>query len=319
MGRCIVVAFTLFFSWALQGQNRTEVEISNSNNSAVHKSIQATVNAFLADANSASSTGKSLSWNNVQVTSTARIRINDLWQTSPFRCLERNLNLNILNIPGGKFQLREIPVSVIDGKNFATEELVINFSADGKMEDLYFGIEQHRYRSLLQQGQSLTDFRRRQMILDFLENFRTAYNRKDLNMLEMTFSENALIIVGRVIEQTDRGIDMSGSLGKRKVELIKYNKEQYMQNLRRVFARNAFISVNFDEIEIVKHGIKKDIYGVNLKQRWRSSTYGDEGYLFLMIDFEDEAFPLIHVRAWQPQKDTPLEEVIELGDFDIIK
>jgi uncharacterized protein (DUF1330 family) len=319
MGRCFIVAFSVFFTSFLYAQNRTEVEISNLDNSAAHKSILTSVNALLADANTASASGKSLTWNNVQVTSAARSRINELWKTSPFRCLERNLTLSILRVPGGNFQLRNIPVSVIDGKDFASEELVINFTSDGKIEDIYFGIDQHRYRNLMQQGQSLTDFRRRQMILDFLENFRTAYNRKDLDMLEMTFSENALIIVGRVIEETDRGIDMSGALGKRKVELIKYNKEQYMENLRRVFARNAFISVNFDEIEIVKHGINDEIYGVNLKQRWRSSTYGDEGYLFLMIDFEDEEFPLIHVRAWQPEKDTPMEEVIELGDFDIIK
>ena len=38
-----------------------------------------------------------------------------------------------------------------------------------------------------------------------------------------------------------------------------------------------------------------------------------------MVDFEDEQRPLIHVRAWQPEKDTELKDVIELGDFDVIK
>ena len=83
--------------------------------------------------------------------------------------------------------------------------------------------------------------------------------------------------------------------------------------------KSSTTSVSFDDVEIVKHGTDEDIYGVNLKQMWRSSTYGDEGYLFLMIDFEDEGHPLVHVRAWQPTKDTPLNDVIELGDFDIVK
>lgn len=319
MGRYYALICCLFLSFFTVAQNRTDVEITNFDGSKAHQEIQQSTSALLSAANLASASKKSLDWQGIGVSTGVQLRINEIWSTSPFRCLETTLRLNVLRVPGGKFQVRQIPVSVIDGKNLVSEELVINFSADGKIDDIYFGIEQHRYRDLIQQGQSLTDFRRRQMILDFLENFRTAYNRKDLDMLEMTFSENALIIVGRVIEETDRGFDGMSALGQKKVELIRYNKQQYMENLRRVFARNAFIAVNFDEIEIVKHGLREEIYGVNLKQRWRSSTYGDEGYLFLMIDFEDEDFPLIHVRAWQPTKDTPIEEVIELGDFDIIK
>jgi hypothetical protein len=38
-----------------------------------------------------------------------------------------------------------------------------------------------------------------------------------------------------------------------------------------------------------------------------------------MIDFENESQPIIHVRSWQPYKDTERKEVIELGDFEIIK
>jgi hypothetical protein len=171
----------------------------------------------------------------------------------------------------------------------------------------------------MNQGTTLKDFRRRQIILDFLENFRTAYNRKDLAMLQSTFSENALIIVGKVIQEKTDGPNYLSSLGKKRVELVRYNKQQYMSNLQKVFSRNKFIDVSFDDIEIVKHGMREDIYGVNLRQLWRSTTYGDEGYLFLMIDFEDETHPLVHVRAWQPEKDTQVDELIELGDFDVIK
>ena len=36
-----------------------------------------------------------------------------------------------------------------------------------------------------------------------------------------------------------------------------------------------------------------------MQQNYFSSTYKDEGYLFLLIDFRGEQ-PLIHVRNWQP-------------------
>jgi hypothetical protein len=36
-----------------------------------------------------------------------------------------------------------------------------------------------------------------------------------------------------------------------------------------------------------------------MRQSYASTTYADEGYLFLLIDFR-ETDPLIYVRAWQP-------------------
>jgi hypothetical protein len=320
MVRIILIAVMTLMAMNSFGQNRTQIFVSNTDNSPAHQRIEQSMSTMLTAFNVAATKNSRIDWNGVDITNDAKLRIESIWESSAFRCQKTELSLNLLHVPGGKFQMRQIPVIVATGNDSVkNEEVVINFNVNGTIEDLYFGLEQHRYRELIQQGQTLTDFRRRQIILDFLENFRTAYNRKDLNMLEMTFSDNALIIVGRVIQETERGINGMASLGQKKVELIRYNKQQYMDNLRRVFSRNTFIDVNFNDIEIVKHGLREEIYGVNLRQRWRSSTYGDEGYLFLMIDFEDEEHPLIHVRAWQPEKETIPEEVIELGDFDIVK
>jgi hypothetical protein len=218
------------------------------------------------------------------------------------------------------FQVRNLPLVITTSEGDPkTEEGVFTLTASGQLDDLYFGIEQHRYKDVMAKGIDLKDFRRRQMILDFLENFRTAYNRKDLDMLQKTFSENALIIVGKVIEEKTDGPNLMSSLGAKRVEMVRYNKQQYMGNLQTVFSRNQFIDVSFDDIEVMRHGTKDYLYGVNLRQVWRSSNYSDDGYLFLLIDFEDESHPLVHVRAWQPHKDTRMEEVIELGDFDVVK
>jgi hypothetical protein len=300
-------------------QSRTVFSVGNNNSSAFHRSVEKNVSDVLTEFNTAFVEKRALDFSNFSLSESAKQRIEALWSNTHFYCNEVALSENVIK-QGDAFQVRNIPLFISDTEgNTGKEEGIIVFDENARIEDVYFGIEAQKYKSLLKQGTSLTDFKRRQIILDFLDNFRTAYNRKDLDMLDKTFSDNALIIVGKVISEKKNGPDMMNSLGSQRVELIQYNKQQYINNLKNIFLKNSFIDVSFDEIEIVKHGTRDEIYGVNLRQSWRSSSYKDEGYLFLMIDFEDETHPIVHVRAWQPTKDTPSESIIELGDFDIVK
>lgn len=321
MGRGVLIAIVwLLFAFNASGQIKTQFTLGNNDGSELHRNIGATISAFLTECNTAASEKRGLNWLNIDATVTAKDRINTLWEGTSFRSVNAEISENLLKLPGGGFQVRNIALTIADkeGEN-KQEEAVLQLTATGEIDDLYFGIEQHKYKEIMRQGVDLKDFRRRQMILDFLENFRTAYNRKDLPLIQTTFSDNALIIVGKVLSEKVDAPDYMSSLGKKKVELVRYNKQQYMANLKQSFERNKFIDVRFSDIEIVKHGAKEDIYGVKLMQQWRSSSYSDSGFLFLMVDFEDEQHPLIHVRAWQPEKDTELKDVIELGDFDVIK
>ena len=64
---------------------------------------------------------------------------------------------------------------------------------------------------------------------------------------------------------------------------------------------------------------------MRLHQLYSSSTYSDDGYLFLLWDFRDEENPKIHVRTWQPkyldqsqlQIATKRDQVFTFDDFDI--
>jgi len=320
MVRIVLVLVAVFIiSVQAEAQFKSTISFSNNDGSSKQQSLELNISELLTEFNAAFAEQRELRWDRVSSTPEARERINSIWKNGRFRCFDTDLTESLLKLPGDAFQVRNIPLVIMTSEGTITEEGVINITPSGTIDDLYFGIEQNKYKDLMRQGTTLQDFRRRQIILDFLENFRTAYNRKDLDMLRSTFSDNALIIVGRVIQEKTDGPNYLSSLGKEKVELVRYNKQQYMSNLQNVFSRNKFIDVSFDDIEIVKHGMREDIYGLNLRQLWRSSTYGDEGYLFLMIDFEDETHPLVHVRAWQPEKDTQLDDIIELGDFDVIK
>ena len=62
----------------------------------------------------------------------------------------------------------------------------------------------------------------------------------------------------------------------------------------------TYIRVQFSDISVSKHPTIDGYYGVMLRQGYESSNYSDEGYLFMLWDFRDEANPQIHVRTWQP-------------------
>jgi len=253
----------------------------------------------------------SLSTNNA--TREAIQRIQALWSTSKFYCVETELIARVLEMPGGRgLQVRNIPVFFADG---ATDEdkyqdMVLEFTVDGKISDLYIALPMNQYYKIFESGSGVTDLRRRQLVLGFVEDVRTAYNRKDATYLDQVFSNDALIITGKVLKRTG---DSPNPVGV-DVQYVTQTKAEYLKRLKTVFTNNTFINIKFDEIEVLKDEESDNIYGVTLRQSWNSSTYSDEGWLFLMIDFRNEDQPQIWVRTWQPLE-VPRNKVFGLIDF----
>ncbi|MBR0037340.1 MAG: hypothetical protein IJP70_06845 [Bacteroidales bacterium] len=246
----------------------------------------------------------------------------NMWKSSAIICSVSEIKGDILSLPGGGYQLRDIPVSMLASDD-DDQDLVFNFDSQGMLSNVYVALELHNYKNVIVEGVTLEDFTRRQIILDFVENFRTAYNRKDWDYLHQVYSNDALIITGKVLKKKpDQNDFLNKSLGAVKVQQTVMNKEQYMNNLKRVFSKNAYINLKFEDVSVKKHPKRPQIYGVQLKQYWNSSTYSDVGYLFLMINFEDELNPSIEVRTWQPDKfddgtPIPRDEVYSLESFNI--
>jgi len=298
------------------------VLLSPFGNSGLQRTIEYNASKLLTTFNvSFVDNNRELALDTTYTTEAGRRSIKSLWETKPFFCDKPEVINNLVRCVDGNYEIRNIPLTLkFEGDSTLQEEGVLIFTPSGKICDLYFGLESHRYRNLISEGNTLVEFRRRQVILDFVENFRTAYNRKDLTYINDVFSDNALIIVGRVIEIGVETRDyLDNNLGKKRVELVRYNKKEYIDHLKTVFQRNEFIKVGFDNIDIFQHPKYKRIYGLTLLQNWTSSSYSDQGYLFLMIDFKDEERPIVHVRTWQPEAYTPEEDVIGLGDFEIIE
>ena len=183
-----------------------------------------------------------------------------------------------------------------------------------------FSVEEHHYQQIIAEGKKLEDLAYREKILHFIEIYRTAYNKKDLEFIEKTLSEDALIIVGYVIKTKKQDVNYleKSYLGDEKIQFIRLGKYEYLQRLKKVFSSNDFVNVEFEEINIQRHPQFDKIYGVQLKQKWQSSFYSDQGYLFLMVDFMEEEQPIIHVRAWQPEKFAD-GSTINIYDFEVIE
>jgi len=228
----------------------------------------------------------------------------------------------LLETATDQYEIRGIKVRVNLGETAGDpiQELVFSITPRLYIDNVQFAIEMNHYNRILEKGLPLEDLAKRQQILNFLEEFRTAHGRKDLNYLERAYSDDALIIVGRVLQKKEGEDDYMNrsTLGDSIIQFIKLSKREYVERLRKVFAATSFVRVIFDNASVTRHSKYPDIYGIQVKQRWSSSSYGDVGYLFIMMDFKNPQAPLIHVRAWQPQ---PFKDgsVIGLGDFEIVE
>ncbi len=252
--------------------------------------------------------------------------LSKLWSNEHFRCIDEEIVEPLLTTRDG-YQLRGIPLSIKhpDSDSLSYQEAVLNFDKEGVITSFFYAISPEIYsnamKGIMQNSRNeVTDIEERMMILNYVEHFRTAYNQKDLNFLRQVFSEDALIITGKVIKVARSEVNPNGV----RIRYTQQTKEQYINNLHRAFQSNSYIKVSFDNVLIVEHPTIKNIYGVTVHQKWNSSRYSDEGYVFMVWDFRKPDAPQIHVRTWQPefvdkargQRLSP-NDVFTLGDFDL--
>ena len=87
------------------------------------------------------------------------------------------------------------------------------------------------------------------------------------------------------------------------VQEYRRSKAEYLEELERCFKSNEFINIRFADNTIEKAGRGGEVYGIHIKQDYYSTNYGDNGYLFLMVDLNDPKQPIIKVRVWMPERD----------------
>lgn len=324
----IVTLSMLFLYSGTYAADKVTFKISDGlEDNYLKQKIEKTISSILTEANAAHEGNRELNYAALNIPESVQGSIAALWDNSPFISLDTEIVEKCLTTNSG-YQVRNIPLilmpinpnDVSEGEDY--QEAVVSFDKQGNLVSFYLSISMNLYMNVVRESKEVTDLRRRQLILDYVEQFRTAYNQKDLDFLEAVFSDDALIITGKVIKRTTGdGIRLPD-----KIEYKKQSKREYLSRLAVVFQNNKQIRVTFDEIEVMRHPGHKDFYGVTLHQGYSSDRYHDDGYLFLLWDFRNEELPQIHVRTWQPDsynpdgkgnQRIPKDEIFSLSDFDI--
>lgn len=322
MKKIIFIVLIMGYAFGISAQNEVSFEFSDGiENFQLKSKMERQVMNLLTAVNRAQATGSDINFSGIYIDNLASQSICMLWNNVRFRCLDNDIVEHCLQLRSGNnslrgYQVRNIAIEMKPVDNSYTDDLnqevCIDFDRNGTITDFNITMGIRQYTQLMKEGIELDDMDRRMQIVHYVEQFRTAYNQKDLRFMENIFSDDALIVTGKVVQRVPSEI----GIPKAKVEYNVQGKRQYLNNLRNTFSRQGYINVKFDEIRIKRHGAKPNYYGVTLIQEWNSTTYSDRGIVFLVWDFTNEDAPKIHVRTWQPTE-TSEDELFTLNKFKL--
>lgn len=166
-----------------------------------------------------------------------------LWAVTPFYCDDEEIVERCWIFKNGTMMVSHIPLIITpEDESFgvgAYQEAVVEFDSNGHITDFRLALDAHTAESMERCG-SVVEKERQMIIMQYIERFRTAYNQRDSNYIEQIFSDDALIITGKVVTTRSRS-DLGGM--NQKVEYTKQTKEQYIRNLKKAFKRNKWINV----------------------------------------------------------------------------
>lgn len=310
MKRILICTLLFLLPNALLAQNEVAFEISPNGApiANIKTSIEKNTAALLTAINMAESSGQDLNFNGISITDYAANSLAMFWGNVHFRVLDDDI-VEHCNTNRGKNGIRSYDIRniAVEMKPFddsyredVNQEITIEFDPRGTITNIDVSKGLQQYSKILKNSFSVEDLDERLRIVKFVQQFKMAYNKKDINFLENIFSDEALIITGhRVIRNSKEHSTPSG------FEYTIQNKTQYLNGLRRVFKNNAYVNVEFDEesMNITRNGAKPYLYGVTVTQRYNSSNYSDVGKLTMIWNFKDPENPQINVRVWQAPDD----------------
>lgn len=290
----VLVTAVCSLSSCLNSSHTVKVQLINTNGKEVASDIEHNLATLLTEFNVADSDNLELSFVDVDMVKDASEQINSVRNNGRLVCEKNNLKLNLLDMPNGGFQVRQIPLIISSGPSkFRKQEAVINFTSDGLIESLNISIGQREFESTMCDALTLNELRRKLLIVKFVENIQTSFVRKDIRMAQNIFSD---------------GIGSASG----------YRKAEFIKNLEGFLDRDGFVDVDIFGLDVLKHGMREDIYGVSFYQHLGIDTFLFKGRVFFIFEFGEGGDPIIQFAVWQPMN---LDSVlfVELSDFDIVK
>ena len=330
----LTTAFTLFSS-SVQSQNFSTFKITggaapNVVNTYTKEKMEVTTTQLLRQIDSTPKGYKTdsipfeLNLKSIDASQKAKETLKQLWKYYALRVIGSNLE-DILLIDGDEYQVRNIKVQRFlqeaPAECFDTTQISINFNKRGEIVDINTVMNNQQYDKILKDAKSVEDEFNRKQILYWMDCLRTAYNTKNKAFFDDILSPDALIITGKRTWRRERRDD--NMLIVQNFTYSVQDKWQYIKKLESIFLKNSYLNIEFgDDAEIFRNGGNQRYYAVEVTQYWNSSSYSDEGRLFVIWDFGPKErnskakYPQILYRVWQHPDDA---KRFGFGDFKLSK
>jgi len=262
----------------------------------------------------------SKNFSNIEMTESFEEKFNSVLKYNHPKLIDTDYPV-IINKTYEGWELRRIPIycQYPSLNKQTTEYAILDFDEKGILVDINFSVFDQLYKTYVFENTNKDDKQHKQIIIKFIEKYRTAFLNRDIETIETIFADEAVIIVGKIKKVEKQMKDYQYQKlnnDQPDVEYIKMTKDQYLNRQKRIFSNQQDIHLGFNTFKLIRKSRECNIYGISMRQQYKSTGYADEGHLFLLIDFEEDE-PMIYVRSWQPQEWRD-DQLIELGNFRVL-
>lgn len=286
----------LFVNQIAGVQHKAVIKITDAPNLSLQKKIEKNSNRLFTNLNKAQQKKCSPSMKNIKISKKAEASLSAIWEICPFYYDKSKSREYCLNRVGEEYQIRNIPIIMTSQSGEKSDknecrQIVLIYDSKGYISNVSFAIDVVSYNSIMRKNLDEIMLKRRNLIIDYLEQLLTVYYRKDLRFLEEVYSEP-------LIPQSSNRL--------------------HLEKLKKAFQKSQQINATFENIKVVNHRGNQKIFGVTVILNWTSQSDKDKGYIFFLWDFENEAYPNIYIKSWQPYDITTPDEVICINDFKVV-
>lgn len=156
------------------------------------------------------------------------------------------------------------------------------------------------------------DNEQRKMILNWIETFKTYFQKKDFESLSKIYGDDVILlndkkILPRKVFGNDETLEKSSQ-----------SKKVFLKNLKRLFSSKSPIETEIDNVSLRQHELNPDLYALNFHLRITNSNYSDNGWLFMIWDLSEKDMPISHFRNWQSDEDVEkIHSIFSIDEFNI--
>lgn len=183
----------------LHAQDAVFFEFSDGIEDAALKSkMEQQISTFLTAINQAETNRSSINYRGIDIDERTTQSISEMWNAVHFRIVDDDIVEHCLFVKNSSgavvgYQVRNIAVEIRPHDNTyigggTNREVCINLDSEGAVTGLNIALEHNQWVKIINEGKLLHDLGRRMHILDWIEQFHSAYIGKNIDFMEDFFN-----------------------------------------------------------------------------------------------------------------------------------